>query len=170
MIQRSSSPFCQDLTNGNISSRPSSVLHTLAMEHVYAPGPYRLAGNRPGSPDQSYEKAFQLQRMLIRAECQLHESLDRMDVCRRHRCEYHSVCLVYAERAYASRTAGRCKKPDYNPPYPTLGTQCARPCTESPMCTVILRGYGTKAVERRTKPCHKRVPKCASCDANIFID
>ena len=78
--------------------------------------------------------------------------------------------LVYAERAYASRTAGRCKNPDYNPPYPTLGTQCARPCTESPMCTVILRGYGTKAVERRTKPCHKRVPKCASCDANIFID
>ena len=43
-----------------------------------------------------------------------------------------------AERAYAMRTTGWCKKMDLNLPFPTVGTHRGLPCRNSPMCFMQL--------------------------------
>ena len=44
-----------------------------------------------------------------------------------------------AERAYAMRTTGWCKKMDLNLPFPTVGTHRGLPCRNSPIADVYVR-------------------------------
>ena len=56
-----------------------------------------------------------------------------------------------AERAYAMRTTGWCKKMDLNLPFPTVGTHRGLPCRNSPMCTGARDGGTRTALGTATR-------------------